>query len=362
MAYLSNSYAYELFISYCHGDAKLEAYSQRFARELEAELAAFPQLSRPGEQIRVFFDSHRQIESALDPMHPLSAELETKVRGAAFLVVLMSGKYLFSQWCEKERDWWFDEQRRKTLSSDGRVAVARIWCQPVDEAWPAGLVDGAGHQLPGFFFHDRREDAPQPFGWVPDSEAQFRTALTKMANGLCHHLEKFKERLQSERQLASEAGRLAENPVVYLHGRASQGDAWNAVREALNGEGIITVPAEPDALETDLQQIQNARRNRVQTMSASDAILLVGDNDPSALEADLLVIGRQDRQSARSWSNRTLPCALIDRFGAPIDTPARRTIAQRLQIDWLDARSGDWPARLREWLAGQARTIAGAQA
>lgn len=362
MAYLGKSYTHEIFISYCHGDAALEAYSQKFARDLQAELSAFPQLSRPGEEIRVFFDSHQQIESALNPMHPLSAELETKARESAFLLVLMSGKYLYSKWCEKERQWWFHEQSEaRRLSPDGRVAVARIWYQSATEAWPKELVDADGHQLPGFFFHDRSKDAPQPFGWKGNREIEFAAAMVKMANGLCHQLESFKERLESQRQLASEADRLVDSPVVYLHGRSTQEASWCAVRDALNNEGIITVPSEPDVMESDLQQIQRARMNRVQAMGASDAILLLGDSDPKAVEADLLVIGRQDRHSARSWSNRTLPCALIDRVGAPVDTPARRTIAQRLQIDWFDAKNIGWPAKLRGWLQSQAQAIGGAQ-
>ena len=60
----------------------------------------------------------------------------------------MSERYLASAWCQREREWFEGEVRRRGISG-GVVLVVRV--QPTDHnAWPAGLKDEDGHVVIGF--------------------------------------------------------------------------------------------------------------------------------------------------------------------------------------------------------------------
>lgn len=85
-------------------------------------------------------------------------------------------------------------------------------------------------------------------------------------------------------------------------------------------------------------------------MSGCDALLLVSAPDARAVEADLVVVGRQDRNSARARSNQFLPCALIDTVGGDIATPKRKVAARSLNVDWIDATRPEWPPAVKQWL------------
>ena len=89
---------------------------------------------------------------------------------------------------------------------------------------------------------------------------------------------------------------------------------------------------------------------RVETLSGCDGLLLLGTEDGRALNADLVVVGRQDRQSARARTERLLPCAVLDTAGATLATLKRRTVARALGIDWIEATHDAWSAEVRSWL------------
>lgn len=98
---------------------------------------------------------------------------------------------------------------------------------------------------------------------------------------------------------------------------------------------------------------------RVETLTGCDALLLLGTEDGRALDADLVVVGRQDRHSARARCERLLPCAVIDTVGHEIATPERRAAAQGLGIHWIDATKDIWTAQLRRWLVETSVVAAG---
>jgi hypothetical protein len=85
-------------------------------------------------------------------------------------------------------------------------------------------------------------------------------------------------------------------------------------------------------------------------MSGCDALLLMPGADARAVDADLVVVGRQDRNSARAISNQPLPCALLDSAGQAIATPQRKQAAKRLNVEWIDATSNPWTPRVHMWL------------
>ena len=357
MSYVGQPFAHDVFISYSHGDvdgdgiSPLKRWSQAFARELESELRVHPKF---GRDLALFFDQHHHSGQGIDPMASLTDQLRTDIANSALVTVLMSPHYLSSKWCADEREWWLQAQAQLALPTDERIAVARIW--PTPDEWPAGLVDARGHQLVGFFFYDREraELRPQPFEWpAPDgtSKGEFRDNLLELVGWLWQKLEMLKDRVAERTAAANDVAKLAgEGQVVYLHGRLEQAKAWERANEALSQKGFTVFPGEPDPVESDPKKHQDIRQRRVEILSACDALLLLGSEDGRALDADLVVVGRQDRHSARAVSNRLLPCGLLDFVGASIATPQRRTAARALQIDWLDGTSEPWTPGVQDWL------------
>jgi hypothetical protein len=88
-------------------------------------------------------------------------------------------------------------------------------------------------------------------------------------------------------------------------------------------------------------------------MSECDALLLLGTGDGFALDADLVTIGKHDRQSARALSNRMLPCGVLNRAGNALVTDVRKRTARNLQADWLEATQQAWTADVARWQRGK---------
>ena len=363
MAYVGEPFAHDLFVSYSHGDAdgtgasRLRQWSQGFARELESELRAFPQF---GRDLRIFLDGDHRPASGVDPLEPLTEQLQAEIGRAAILVLLMSPHYLASTWCAAERDWWCDRQRALQLPHDGRIAVVRMW--KTDASWPAALVDERGEPLVGFCFYDLKlaETRPQPYGWPepgPQTGDPFRGQLLDLVGRIGLKLDDVRKRLEERREAQAQAARLgaAAGQVVYLHGRADHAAAWDHTANELAKRQMVILPGEPDPVVNDPQALQEIRRRRVETMSGCDALLLVGGPDPRSVDADLVVVGRQDRNSACAISNHVLPCALLDGIGDALRTERRRVAARSLNVAWIDATQPTWPPAVQEWLADTAQ-------
>jgi hypothetical protein len=358
VAYVGEPFVHDLFVSYSHGDvdgsgtSRLQRWSQGFARELESELKAQPpEFSRA---VRIFLDQSHRPSQGVDPLEPLTTQLRADIEGSAMLIVLMSPQYLASEWCTREREWWCERQQ-KTGVDDGRIAVLRIW--PTADAWPSNLTDSASEPLPGFWFYDRELPAHQqrPFGWPEPAVTHevFQRALVNLVGHVCLKLEEVRKRLNQEKEVQAHAARLAASggQVVYLHGRAESTPAWEAAATTLTDNGLV-VPNDPDPVVSDPKGIQEIRRHRVEIMSGCDAVLLMADPDTRATDADLVVIGKHDRNSARAISNRPLPCALLNGVGAEISTTRRRTTARSLNVGWIDVMPPPptWVQQLQAWL------------
>jgi hypothetical protein len=118
------------------------------------------------------------------------------------------------------------------------------------------------------------------------------------------------------------------------------------------------LPGEPDPVEREPARLEAIREQRVNTLTACDALVLVGSEDGRAIDADLIVVGKHDRHSARARSNRWLPCALLDTRGAAVATPVRRTTARIVQADWLDVTQTAVVPAVQRWLADKAAQAA----
>ena len=357
MTYVGEPFAFDLFVTYSHGDSngtghsKLKQWSQAFVDELETELKAHPDIA----SATIFLDEHHRPSQSIDPMAMLTDQLQRDIGRSAILTILMSPQYLRSTWCRDERNWWFDSQIRLGLPHDGRVAIARIW--PTTETWPTPLIDGRNEPLLGFYFYDRAnaELRPQPYEWPkpePDSKGPFRDELLSLVGRLRLRLLEIRRRLDERRQREVAAAKLAAagGQLLYLHGRADRSRRWDRASDVLRQNGFIVVPTEPDPVATDVGRIQEIKARRVEIMSGCDAVLLVGSDEGRAMDADLVVVGRQDRGSARALSNRQLPCAVLDGVGGTVATPQRKVMARGLDVEWIDATQEPWAPTVMDWL------------
>jgi hypothetical protein len=358
MSYIGKPFDYDLFVSYSHGSVEgsasspLKRWSEGFIRELESELRMNPKF---GADLVLFFDDHHRPGQGLDPMAGLTEQLRTEIGGAALLQVLMSDHYLQSKWCAAEREWWLQKQTELGLTHDERIAVARIW--PTSAPWPPPFVDEAGNPVVGFCFYDkgRAEERPQPYEWpAPDenSKGAFREELLNVVAWLWRKIELLKKRVDERQRAHQDAAKLAEDTgqVLYLHARMEHAKEWQRANEALSANGFTVLPGEPEEVEADPSRAQQVRRQRVETISGCDALLLLGTADGRALDADLVVVGRQDRQSARAFSNRFLPCGLLDTVGESLATAERKKAARGLQVDWIDSTRDFGGAEVQQWL------------
>jgi hypothetical protein len=116
------------------------------------------------------------------------------------------------------------------------------------------------------------------------------------------------------------------------------------------------MPVEGD--ETNLKEIQRKKKLRIEIMSGCDAVLLVAPPETLAANADIVVVGRNERHSACARAERNfLPCALLD--GVPIVSPGLRQTAAELDVQWLDVTREPWTPTVQDWLRRSAEKAGG---
>jgi hypothetical protein len=358
VSYIGDPFAHDLFVTYSHGSipgealSPLKRWSEGFIRELERELLVNPKYTRT---LKIFFDDHRQSDQSLDPNAGLTQQLRDEIGKAALLQVLMTDQYLMSAWCRDERDWWLKGQTALGLTPQDRIAVARVF--PTTDTWPQVLADERGNPFVGTCFYDEggMPGAIRPHAWpIPTSDTgdPFRKLLLEVVGWLTQRIEFLKKRMDERRANDAEAKKLADETgqVLYLHGRAEHEATWQAAKGALEDRGFTVFPSEPEEIATDPVTAQRKQALRIETMGGCDAVLLVGTADAPAVDADLVVVGRGDRQLARARTNRYLPCGLVDTAGAPLATAGRRRAAKALQVDWIDGTRPPWPTDVQQWL------------
>ncbi len=364
MSYVGDPFQHDIFVSYSHGaDAvgqpMLKDWSVAMVRALEQELRSDRDYR---DKLSLFIDAHDRPGQGLDPMAPLTDQLEAQVGTSALLLVLLSPDYQASAWCNSERGWWWAKQNVTGLPAAGRVAMVRAWPLHTPwpgDRWPPELSDQAGNPLVGYAFHGGEGRAARPLGWTQWSSGfspEVRGALLELAGALYQKLDQVRADAERLRAAKADTHRLAGSAgqTIYLHGRADRAADWERTAEALLGGGYAVLPGEPDPVERDPARLDAIRERRVETLAACDALLLVGSNDGRAIDADLIVVGKHDRHSARARSNRWLPCALLDTAGIAVATAVRRSTARIVQADWLDATHDPVVPLVQRWLVDKA--------
>jgi TIR domain len=131
MSYLTPHFDPDVFVSYSHGDPRdpdspLKRWMQTLVRRLESQIR-----SLHGE----FDELNLWIDRQLDPTAFLTEELSRKVSRSGVLMIVMSERYLMSDWCKDELDW-FKEQVEDRAIAGGRVFIIRAQ-ETETNRWPA---------------------------------------------------------------------------------------------------------------------------------------------------------------------------------------------------------------------------------
>lgn len=359
-AFLSRfGYRHDLFVSYSHGDINgaddslLSDWSQDFVALLSKFLTSV--LKKP---VSIYLDVSRDPLRRVNPMSPLDEQLAEAINKSALLQVMMSPEYLNSCWCTKELEHWIAGQAAKRGGPQDRIAIARVW-KTKHEDWPSAFKDQGGDVLPGFWFHDRQEEAPWGFGCrfsgVPGNHEDFQKEILKMANTLRLRLVALVEEIELKEGADVEVEKLqAGNAAIYLYARQEHSDQWRSTSADIQRLSLQVRPGEPDP--PDVDEDARKRKELAGIASRCQAMLLIGV-DGLALDADLDVVGYDRRNFVQSCYQKALPCAVVDRLGS-LGTPARKAYASGLQIDWLNGSGADWPGNLDTWLKERASVTA----
>jgi hypothetical protein len=352
MCFLGKPFQHDLFVSYSHGafpgehNPDLKRWSQKFAKELRAELVGTPEF----EKISVYLDQGKRVDESVDPTACLPEHLEKHASGSALLAILMTPHYLRSDWCRREREWWHGKNHRDTFGADERIFICRV--RPTDKkTWPQELPDAVGYYC---YDQNKHPDKVRPFTWRGSRRDfdDYNDLLVDLSGDMIGRLRTIRATLEQRREREAAAARLAAKggQVIYLHARKTQAQAWERAGGALADKGFVVLPGEPDPVERDPKVMREVTEHRVDTLSGCDGLLLLGADDGLALDADLVVVGRQERQLARARSERPLPCAVLNTAGPVIATPRRKATARALDIDWIDTTHGIWMPEVGSWL------------
>jgi hypothetical protein len=358
MSYIGAPFRYDVCISYSHGDpqgkgdTRFKGYSQAFIRELVAELKEEQDF---GAKLEIFFDDSEDHDCGLNVNSGLTPQLRDAMSQSAVFTVLMSDHYLRSNWCRDERGFWLACKTAAPFGSSERLALARIWDTTLD--WPAELKDERGNQIVGTFFYDRARlpDYKWPYEYpepMRTSRDPFRREMLSMVGAMWKQITNLKKRVDAHAQARLEAAKLQQDTgqAIYLHARDTSAKVWEAAGEALTQAGFAVFPSAPEPIHRDPVKAQEQHDTRVGIMSGCDALLLVGSQNGAAVDEDLIVVGRNDRDSARALGRRPLPAALLDTSQGEVAIPRRTQIAKMLRVDWLDCRQPPWTAKVQDWL------------
>jgi hypothetical protein len=350
--FLGEPFQHDLFVSYSHGafpgeqDSDLKCWSQKFAKELRGELARMPEF----EKISLYLDQSQRVDESVDPTAGLPEHLEQHASGSALLAILMTPHYLRSDWCRREREWWHGRNRPDTFGAGERIFICRVW--PTDKnTWPQELPDAVG-----YYCYDQNKDLDKvrPFTWRGSKRDldDYNDLLVELSGDIVKRLRTIRAALEQRRKRDAAAARLAADggQVIYLHARKTHAQAWERVGGALENGGFVVLPGERDPVERDPKRIREIADRRIDILSGCDGLLLLGTDDGRALDADLVVVGRQDRHSARARTERLLPCGVLDTVGPPIATRQRKSAAHALGIEWIDTTRDIWPTDVKSWL------------
>jgi hypothetical protein len=360
MAYLSPQFEWDVFVSYAHGTERggrmpLRNWSRAFIETLIGDIENLAD-DLPG--LRIWYDRD------IDPTAKLTEELRKIVKASGVLLILISNRYLESDWCKDEREW-FESQLRERTGGLSRIFVVHV--QATDHTrWPRILVDERGHPDVGFQFHPRPEregDDVAPWGWddlVHRPEA-FCAEFARLRTVLCRRMRELKRQqpatpspaAAAAASAAASAANTGRPPRVYLHGVDENAPLPNQVMGALQRRHIETLSLATPRSSTLADLSAQSRRHIDFAAKRCDAMALIREPSNPDFDFELIDIA-DDQERIATVRGRPMPWAVLDAAGQALPAIARSRGAER-----FDLNQSDWVDRLQDWLRGW-QTPAGA--
>lgn len=340
MAYLAPHFDFDAFVSYSQGDPRrmgdspLKQWTTSFISKLMSEITS---VDTEFDQLQIWHDEQ------IDPTADLTAGLREKVKSSAILLIIMSPRYLKSQWCTSELDW-FRQQIQDRSRDQGRVFVVRQL--PTSESeWPDFLRDERGNAPVGFRFHDPQNS--MPYGWrgVGESDKEYVSELWRLQTALTRRLRELKQRMDIRAAPAAVATSApAGGGRVYLHARAADASVSGDVQRRLKELGVNPMSMVGGAGPELADRICESKA-RFELARRCDALTLVRPDADDKCVGDLIDIGVDERRRIELARGAPLPCAVFDRSGAdlPIDVSP-------FGIKRFDLSQANWGIQFTAWL------------
>lgn len=164
---------YDFFLSYAHAETLTEWSLQVKQMVTSALTILLKARQRP---LFVFTDAELLNGNGL-----LSKQLKTAVESSAAVVIVLTGHYVQSAWCQQEASWF----RGITQDDVERIFVVRA--QYISSAeWPPVLKIG-DERILGFPFCDDRDDA-LPYGMFLQQQQELGGAVIRLSQALYRYL------------------------------------------------------------------------------------------------------------------------------------------------------------------------------
>lgn len=183
MGFLSD-FDHDAFVSYAHSG--LDAWSKGFVEQLQQTVARVlgPE---PHQALNFWMDTE------IEGNYPLSENLKHRVQRSACIIVLMTERYLKSDWCNREADWFNRTVNDKILNLSLPVFIVRL-DGAERRSWPESL---RSHDLPGYNFVGDLE-LKEPVGFHGEGESprgeDYHRALRQIARDMIRHIRALKQR------------------------------------------------------------------------------------------------------------------------------------------------------------------------
>ena len=262
MSFLKGPYTRDVFISYNHGDLDRTGDSD-FMRWSKCFRDALIRESRNhfGGKLEIYID---QDNHGVAKAVPLSPQLKNDVIGSAVFLPLISPRYLTSQWCQSELNWWLDHQAREKRSTYNRLIPVKFWGRPYDfpangpATWEEALKNTPLKDLIGITLYDtnRPLEEPHPVGWdaATSDLKQIDPALRRGCRDVIKELTLHFAEIEIAHQATAAVSNL-KIEKIYLHGRESMKRQWQAACDMFTASGIAVRPDGPELRRSEERRV-----------------------------------------------------------------------------------------------------------
>jgi hypothetical protein len=225
-------YANDLFISYAHIDNRSQ-WVEKLHKRLEEQLAEFL-----GEDVCIWRDP-----SLNEGVDILSDTLSAQVSQSALFLSVLSPRYISSDSCRKEADWFLECIKKSGKPTVGNMSrMIRVVKTPFDSAEPVSLQK---FETLGLDFYERKEDGiPRTYAADKDVDPvgyqRFCERAERLAWSIVQLLSKLRETIP--------APAVATGKTVYLaYVTQDKAQERQKLTNAFTAKGFSVVPEEPPA-------------------------------------------------------------------------------------------------------------------